>query len=106
LNGGGIEHALWLLEAAVASPKNQADILFEVETRGVVERSHTDAYYRWGAENGDRGGTYWDEWVTMKCRKIAHFSQGKENRWSAHPKMVRLKAFWVLPTALASARIG
>ena len=106
LDGSTVEHAAELFEKKKTkdAPKNQAGVVFELQTRGIVTTSHNSDYAAFTQERGV-GGTYWDEYVTMNLRQISHFRAGKENRWSAHPDMVTLQAFWVEPNALAGLRI-
>ena len=104
LDGSTVEHAAEIFEKTKDAPKNLADVVFELETRGILTTSHNSDYAAFSEERGV-AGTYWDEHVCMKLRQISHFRAGKENRWSAHPDMITLRAFWVAPNALADLRI-
>ena len=100
LDGYLVEHMKWLFENAKDATKNMAGIVFELVTKGLRIKSHTDDCYAWVAANGDQRGTYWDQHVCFDLRQISHFKSGDENRWSAHPELVQLRAFWVSPVAL------
>ena len=100
LEGSLVEHALSSVSSAANSTKNQAGVLFELMTRGVVEKSRTASYYTFCEQNNGLGGTYWDEFVTMELHGIAHFRSGSENRWASHPRYTFLRAVWITPTAM------
>jgi len=90
-----------LFERSVKSNKNLAGVIFELVTKGEVVKSHQQDYRDWSEANDGKGGTYWDQYVCMGLGKISHFKQ-TENRWSASPAMIQLRAFWVSPNALES----